>query len=43
MRPIPPIPGYELLEPLGGSRDHPYAARNAATDAPFGRSRSSTT
>src|ERR1700694_5159551 len=35
MRPIPSIPGYELLEPLGGGpMTAVYAARAAATDAP---------
>ena len=35
MRPIPSIPGYELLEPLGGGpMTVVYAARDAATDAP---------
>ncbi len=35
MRPIPSIPGYELLEPLGGGpMTAVYAARDAATDAP---------
>lgn len=34
MRPIPSIPGYELLEPLGGGpMTAVYAARDAATDA----------
>ncbi|HVS35246.1 MAG TPA: serine/threonine-protein kinase [Gemmataceae bacterium] len=35
MRPIPSIPGYELLELLGGGpMTAVYAARDAATDAP---------
>ena len=35
MRPIPSIPGYELLEPLGGGpMTAVYAARDASTDAP---------
>jgi serine/threonine protein kinase len=35
MRPIPSIPGYELLEPLGGGpMTAVYAARDATTDAP---------
>ena len=35
MRPIPSIPGYELLEPLGGGpMTAVYAARDSATDAP---------
>ena len=35
MRPIPSIPGYELLEPLGGGpMTVVYAARDRATDGP---------
>ena len=35
MRPIPTIPGYELLEPLGGGPlTAVYAARDAADDGP---------